>query len=120
MSAQSLFKLFGLFGIIYFAFHLPAIIDAYLNSPEHLAEVKAEEAKEAECDKPRTELVTQKDDVKLYVYKSYCHTERPVYFSASGTTTTHDERRGKSYDTVTDVVPNTYIGACRPDHWRCK
>jgi hypothetical protein len=61
------------------------------------------------CYTPRTEVLTEKDGIKLYKYSRNCYDADPVYFSAAGTTTTHAERHGKTSETVTDIVPNTQV-----------
>lgn len=72
-----------------------------MNSPEYKAK---EEARRVECLKPK--LVSEAEGVKLYAI-NYPDTEcpdRPVYFSKSGTKTTHTERHGKTTRTYDDEV----------------
>lgn len=67
------------------------------NSPEFKAK---REAELKECETPV--LVSEIDDVKLYVVRPNCR--REVYFSKSGTHTTHTERHGKTTSTYDDDV----------------
>ncbi len=75
----------------------------YMNTPEYKA---ARAAERAICLKPQ--LVSEIDGVRLYVINPpdmHCP-ERPVYFSKSGTKTTHTERRGKTTHIIDDEVSN--------------
>ena len=73
----------------------------YYGSPEYKTE-HAELIKQ--CHTPV--LISEVDDVKLYAINldSDCD-ERPVYFSKSGTHTTHTELHGKTSRTYNDDVP---------------
>lgn len=75
-----------------------------INTPEYKAE---QAAKEKECLTPV--LISEAEDVKLYAinYKASCP-GRTVYFSKSGTHTTHTVRScgGKCRRTIDDDVSN--------------
>lgn len=71
------------------------------------ARERAEEAdRQRECNTPV--LVSEIDGIRLYK-KIGCHGERDVFFSASGTHTTHTERHGKSTTTYDDDVFNSEV-----------
>jgi hypothetical protein len=67
------------------------------NTPEYKA---MQAARLKKCETP--ELVSEVDGIKLFVVQPNCG--RNVYFSKSGTHTTHTERRGKTTSTYDDDV----------------
>lgn len=77
--------------------------DVEHDSPKYKA---LQEEKLKKCNTPK--LVSQIDGVSLYVVSPDCDT--PVYFSKSGTHTTHEEQHGKTVETVNDDVSNTEVG----------
>jgi len=66
-------------------------------------EAAADEAIEEACKTPV--LVSQVNDLKLYAINLGCN-DHPIYFSASGTHTTHVEHHGKHSTVVDDDVSN--------------
>ncbi len=71
----------------------------YMDTPEYKSK---REARLKECNTPY--FVSEVDGIKLYVIQPDCG--RPVYFSKTGTHTTHTERRGKASIEVDDDTSN--------------
>lgn len=93
-----------LFTIIVIGFVGWAVLEMHSCSVEHdTPEYKAKQ--EAELKDARTpKLVSSVNGIELYVVRPDGYT--PVYFSKSGTHTTHTERHGKAAVTVNDDVSN--------------